>query len=184
METLEALNKRLSDNYGLFEDGRPNYRIVWSDDQVEKRFGTFPKYTESGIFLGNTTEVREVLKYPYLAHQFVLEKLMPVPNLNVEELGLRLSYEPLWGFRDRFGNPVKPTWLGIEFLITTIRENSQKHNGVKYPTPELELQTLEAQFERQKLLEEELFGNETPVGDALKWDSAVGYGTRQRNDSL
>jgi hypothetical protein len=59
MENISAINKRLVELYGKSIDGRPNFRIVFSDTQYEKRFGTF-EVTCGDIFLREETCLKEV----------------------------------------------------------------------------------------------------------------------------
>ena len=82
METLEIINKRLKDNYGETVD-RPNFRIVWSEDQFENRLTHF---TDEGFELIHP-EVRQLPKYKQWIHdKYVLERLTEVPIINENEL--------------------------------------------------------------------------------------------------
>jgi hypothetical protein len=179
MESLAVINKRLVDHYGKFEDGRPNWRVVWSDDQIEKRLVS---HTPEGFEL-ITPVVREVPKYWYAQHKYILEKLVPVPQVEGNDLTELTSYEPIWTFEDKNGNPLPPIWEAIYLLIQTIHENlAMAGRRAPYKLPEELGNSPEAREDRIRKLQEELFGNETTVTDALKNDSAVGYGPRQRND--
>ncbi len=178
MEPIEILNQRLTDYYGLFEEGSPRFRLVWSDDQFEKRA---TKYTESGLELA-FPEIRLLPKYFWIHAKYVLEILVPVPASVETDLITKLTYEPLWVFEDAGGNPLIPIWEAIEVLIKTARENM--HSPMKqYKEPEIEKNTPEAIEARAKAMEKLLYGNETSVGDSLMQDTAVGYGVRKRNDS-
>lgn len=180
LEPIEEINKKLLDHFGRFENGEANFRIVWSDDQLEKRL---MDYTDEGLQLLNP-EVRTVKKYSYIKSKYVLERLVPVPEYNAE-LTTKLSYEPLWTFEDQEGRPIPPTFIGAKILIDIVIENMwlAGHKPVK-KQDEKDGNTAEAIEERVKILESQLFGNESSITDALKNDSAVGYGTRKRNDWL
>jgi hypothetical protein len=105
---------------------QPIYRVVWSSDQLEKRFGTFIDYVPgTNLFIREVTEVREVRKYPWLEPQWILEKLFF--NQHNEEIldNTTLSprtctYEPFWcfGFEDN-GRAKRPIWRAVNFLIET-----------------------------------------------------------------
>ncbi len=165
-ESIETLNKRLVGIFGKFENGEPNYRIVWSTDQIEKII------TEAG-------EAVEKPKYYASRNRHILERLTPVPISS--NLTTKLSYEPVWTFQDKFGNALPPKWEAIFMIISTINANIHStSNMAKYKDPAIDP---EAEAERLKVLENELYGNETSTGDALAVDSAVGFGTRRRNDS-
>jgi len=184
-EPLKIINQRLLDHYGRFENGFPNWRIVWSDDQYEKRLGTFGSNPDSLIYTGEVTEVREVPKYGYMLHQYVLERILPVPAIHENELFQRTSYEPVWGFVDNEGNPLPPKFEVADIIIKHVMDRAaQATHTAKYKMPELEQQTPDAIRERIRLTQLALYGNETSVGDALGQDSAVGYGIRQRNDGV
>lgn len=179
MEEISAINKRLLDHYGRWEDGRANWRVVWSDDQIEKRWVT---HTSEGFIL-TSPMVAEVPKYNYIHHRYILEKLTPVSNFIESDLVDKTSYEPLWTFEDSQGNPLPPIWEAIYLLVQQVNENvANAGKNVPYKTPEGMGNTLEEIKMRVEKLQEQLFGNETPLGDALAYDSAVGYGSRQRND--
>ncbi|SRR5712692_198068 len=177
IESVEIINQRLLDYFGKFEGtDHPNYRLVWSEDQFEKRLCDF---TEYGIEL-SIPEVREVRKYSYIHNKYVLEKACPVPSTN-KELTTKLSMEPIWTFEDKFGHALMPTWAAIEILIYTIHSSLHKKKIEK--EDELMLPTKEATEERIRIMEQELFGDSSRIEDSLRYDSAVGYGIRKRNDS-
>src|SRR6187399_909819 len=116
METVEALNQRLKDYYGIDTvTTDPIFRIVWADDQVEKRL---VEYLDTGIAL-LFPEVREVKKYPYLKGLYVLERLVVIPEINAKDLpASKISYEPLWAYRDARDNPLPPIWEATSSLST------------------------------------------------------------------
>jgi len=112
MELIQDLNKRLIEYYSLdVSTGTPTWRIVWSNSQLESRFGTFIKETESGVYLGEWTGVRQVPKYPMNPDSWILEKLYP--NVNNPELHDKYSYEPIWIFKQG----QQPIWQAIEYII-------------------------------------------------------------------
>lgn len=166
METIERLNERLKDYFGNTED-LPNFRVVWSDDQFELRS---TMYTAEGFALPYPV-VRRFQKYAhYVRERWILESLTEVPIINEKDLpASKLSYEPLWVFEDpRFPDKaVYPTWPGIRFVID-VRNKNVEQAGLytKYKAPTAE-ESYEEKQKRLKEIEDSLFGNETPVGDAL-----------------
>ena len=168
------------EHFGKFEDGRANWRIVWSTDELEYRMCS---YTAEGFeFL--YPEKLLVKKYPLQQDRYILEHLIPVPD-GVDDLTTKTSYEPLWTFEDGNGNPLPPLWDVCKLLIEQVQINmlaAGKQPIMKQPygfgnTAE------ECEMRAQKLMDE-LFGNDTKISDALAMDSGVGYGTRKRNDWL
>lgn len=179
MEAISAINKRLLDHYGRFEDGRANWRVVWSDDQLEKRWVTS---TDEG-FLLSSPMIAEVPKYSYIQHRYILERLVPVADFMGSELVDKTSYEPIWTFQDNEGNALPPIWETVFLLVRQVQENmgNAGHNA-PYKAPYGMGNTLDEVKMRVEKLQEQLFGNETKIGDALAYDTAVGYGKRDRSD--
>lgn len=167
METLKVINRRLADIYGNYLDGQSNYRVVWSEDQFEMRIVSA---TPESFILTNP-DVRLVKKYgQYIHNKWILEKLVEVPEILHDELLNKLSYEPLWVFEDGKGNPLPPVWGVIEIVIGTVMENAAKAVGAKYTQPGWSKEEAEV---RLKEMEEVLYGNETPVGDALAHKTGI-----------
>lgn len=177
-EPIETLNTRLLEHFGRFENNDPNFRIVWSDDQTEKQLC---ETTKDGFFL-LSPEIREVKKYSWIHHKYILERVVPVPEFQIPILGKKVSYEPIWVFEDPEGNPLPPHWDAIWILVTTLLDRAT-YKMAPEKIPDGEGNTLEEIEERAKKLEELIYGNETSVGDALATGSAVGYGEYRRDDT-
>jgi hypothetical protein len=143
------------------------FRIVWANDEVEKRM---MDTLDSGIQLLHPV-VREVRKYSYLKDVYVLERLVIVPDFQQKELAdVKLSYEPLWVYVDSGGNPLPPKWEPTKLVVDTLYAAMGQSGLKKYVDPD---EGMEAKEERLKALHEELFGNETEVGDALRYKEGV-----------
>lgn len=184
-ESVEVLNKRLQDYYGMTND-KPNYRIVWSEDQFEMRE---TKFTDEGFEL-LFPEVRRLPKYrQYLHDRFVLERLTVVPVFQQREIPVDvLSYEPVWVFEDpRNAEIVRPAWPPCKFVIETIHKNIEQAGTVtKYKHPDSGL-TEDQLIEKKRAeiieLEESLFANETEIGDSLAYKEGVGFTTSKIKES-
>jgi hypothetical protein len=161
-EKLETINQYLRDAYGIdTDDSEPMFRVVWSDDQFEKRE---TKYTDAGVELLHA-EVRELPKYQWAKHFYILERRVLVPDMNLKELGgIMKSYEPLWVFKTNNDVPVPPTIEGCKFVIDCLYAALGKKSMAKYKDPNIG-ETPEEQYEINKTridkIEEELFGNES-----------------------
>ena len=164
-ETIESINRQLQDLYGIdTATGVPLWRIAWSDDQFEKRL---MEYTPSGMQLC-LPEVMEVRKYSYVQHKYILERLVVVPDPYKAELaGEQFSYEPMWVFEDKDHNYLPPRLDASKFIIDTVYAAMGKKSLAKY------IEKLEDSDQRVEKLQEELFGNETAVGDALAYKEGV-----------
>jgi len=168
METIVSLNQRLVDHFGLDTgSSQPIFRIVWAPDQVERRL---MHTLDSGIELLHPV-VREVRKYNYLKDVFVLERLVIVPDFQVKELAdVKMSYEPLWVYITDAGMPIPPKWEPTKLIVDTLYAAMGRKSLRQYTDPDV---AEGAKEERLTKLHEELFGNETETGDALRYKEGV-----------
>jgi hypothetical protein len=173
-EYIETINGVLVDAYGIDTiTGQPIWRVVWSNDQYEKRL---VDKTDSGIILIHP-EVREVPKYPHNKDRYILERLSLIPIENMKELpASKVSYEPIWTFMDNQGNYLPPKILAAQFVIDTVHAALGKKSLAKYKDPDAGLKTdevIQKNLARVQAIELELFGNETDVTDALAYGTGV-----------
>ena len=164
---LEVINRALINRFGIDTNStNPMYRVVFSDDQFEKRL---TKFTDSGVEL-MIPEVRLLPKYKqWIKHKYVLENLVVIPEFQREELaGEKLSYEPLFVFENDKGEPLPPKVEVATFIIEQVLAAKANRNPVaKYTEdPEKAIKELEE-------MEEYLHGNETSVTDALAYGTGV-----------
>lgn len=157
---IDILNKRLLDIFGRTEN-LPNFRVVWSDDLLEKRKVT---HTGEGFELLSPV-VAEVPKYrQWVQAKYILEGLRAVPQIQENDLVEKLSYEPVWVFEDTKGRALRPVWPAIHFVLEQLNHNMEKSGFTKYPDKN---ESKEEREQRLNDIQDELFGNETEVGDAL-----------------
>ena len=170
MESIETINTRLVDFFGRdANSSQPMFRIVWANDETEKRL---VGETENGVQL-LIAEVRLVRKYPYLKDLYILEQLVAVPDMNTGELPTqKLSYEPLWAYCNDKRVPRPPTWPATKLIIDTMFAVKGVHSLRKYVDSELNT-TEDGRQERIKQIHEELFGDETETGDALRYKEGI-----------
>lgn len=175
METIETLNQRLIDQYGkdIFTN-EPHFRIVFSDDQFEKRWVGHSK--EGFELLQNRVEERPKYRQ-YIQAKYLIERLTIVPEFVETDLVDKTSYEPLWVFEDKQGNALPPKWEVCEIVIDQVHRASQKAVGIKVDE-ESKLESdpkiaAEVRLARLNRIEQELFGNETSTGDALATKNAI-----------
>lgn len=178
-ERIESINNQLIDIYGIDTiTGLPLWRVVFSDDQLEKRLGTYDDFSPAGLYLRTVTEVREVYKYKqWIKSKFVLENLVIVPEMNQPELPTqKLSYEPIYVFQTGSGEYLPPRLDACQFIINSIYAVKGKGNLAKYKAPEDGLtgqDLIDYNNGRIAKLQDELFGNESYVGDALAHNEAI-----------
>lgn len=169
-EPVESINRQLVEHFGSDTiTGLPIWRVVFSEDQFEKRLGTYDDYTPGGIYLRTVTEVREVPKYrQWVQRKYVLENLVLVPEVNEKELpDTKLSYEPMFVFETGSGKYLPPKFEACKLVIDSVYAAMGKSNLAKYKDPLFGV-TNEEQAEMRAAeidkLQEELFGKETFTG--------------------
>lgn len=169
MESIDTLNERLRHHFGLDSDtGRSMFRIVWAEDQTEKREVSDVEGMQLLFPI-----VKEVKKYPYLKGMHVLERLVVVPDVNQNELPTqKLSYEPVWAYCDAHRLPVPPIWTATKFIVDTLYAALGKKSLRKYIEDEKET-TQEGREQRICEMQAELFGNETNTADALRYRQGI-----------
>jgi hypothetical protein len=166
-ERIENINRQLLEHFGKHDTGEPIWRVVYAEEQLEKRLGTFHDFSGE-IYLRTVTEVREVKKYPWDKGKYILERLVVVPAVNlIELLGTKLSYEPMWTFEDNKQKPLPPLFRACKLVVDTVyAAQYSNHTLAKYK----EDLTIENQFakreERIQDIENELFGDESGLKGA------------------
>ena len=166
-EPIESINRQLVDHFGIdTSSGQPMFRIVWAPDQFDKRL---THYTDGGILLLHP-EVRLLPKYrQWIGEKWILERL--VANLNNLELGTeKQSYECIWTFQDRNDNYLPPRFDAAKAVVDILYAAEGKKSLRHYIENEDNIETRHARVEK---LYAELFGNETPAGDALAYGSGI-----------
>lgn len=116
MESLFNINKRLVERFGSDLLQNPNYRVTWSNDQFEHRYGNFP-IGNTGI-INAKKEVKLVPKY-HFKNRHVLEKRVELPyTTELPDASMQgFSYEPIFVFQDKNGNPLPVIWRPIEIMV-------------------------------------------------------------------
>lgn len=175
---IETLNRNLINFYGKDQSTNlPNWRIVWSEDQFEFRQGEYEDRTSEGLLIRRVNEVRFVPKYrQWTPKKWCLEGLIPIPSINAEELpSSKLSYELFYAFPYKDGKPLIPVWPAVRLVIEEVlRKVNARGQGPLYRDPENDPVVADGMKEqRLKELEEDLFGNETDVGDALAYKQGI-----------
>lgn len=183
-ERIEDINNLLIEHFGISSDtGDPIWRVVFSEDQFEKRFGTFEDRTRSGLFIREVTEIREVPKYKqWIDKKYLLERLVIVPEQNLEELlAAKMSYEPIWVFEDVNGNYLPPKFEACKFIIDTIyAAQYSNHNLRKYVDDENSQEaSIDLKEKRVNEIMEALWGEQSEFSDGIKSKETVMLGGKE-----
>lgn len=176
---IEAINASLKHEYRVL-DGRPIYRIVWSDDQLEKRLGTFCDYYGSILIREEHKCLREVKKYWYLQKPcWVLEKLVFLPRERemydlIEELveGRNGTYETVYTFINKKQEQLPVVHEIVEAIIHTLHSPDKKLTQSDFDA----IEKLEEKAEMD-MFEAELMENErSPL---FVWENSAFVSTNQ-----
>jgi hypothetical protein len=168
-ESIALINQQLIDLFSIdIITGKSIWRVVWSEDQFEKRA---INTTEAGLLLPFDV-VREVPKYrQWVKEKYVLERLVLVPEMNRDELPTqKISYEPIFVFMDKEGNYLPPKIEVCKLVIDTVYAAQGKSSLAKYKDPDANPEAYRARIEETY---NELFGEETDVSDALAYGEGV-----------
>ena len=118
--TVDFINECLK-VYGHNQYDDPIFRVVFSDNQIEKRQGIFNDYYGS-IFIRTVREIREVLKYPWIKRKWILERWAPGEisyhkDLVTEKNGV---YVCVYVFQDVNCNYLPPLLKVCEIIIKSL----------------------------------------------------------------
>ena len=164
-ESIESINKKLSEEFGTEFGNAPKFRVVFSEDQYEKRMTS---YTAEGLELA-VPEVRLLPKYKqWIREKFILERLVPV--VGETDLVTKISYEPAWVFQDKNGNYLPPFFEGCRFVVESLFEKMGITGHARYKDKNT---TKEERRVELKKVEDQLFGNETNLCDDLHYGSGI-----------
>lgn len=164
-ESIESINYKLERNYGRAFNNNPNFRVVFSDNQIEKRW---TQNTKDGLEL-LFPEVKELPKYrQWVKQRYILERLVPI--VGDTDLTVEINYEPCWVFQDNKGEYLPPWFEGCCLIIESLFEAAGKKGHAKYKDPNT---APEERMKKLENMEAELFGNETDVSDAMAYGSGV-----------
>lgn len=166
---IKIINKWLS-KQGKSAALDPLFRLVWSNNEIELRHGTFNDFY-GNLFIRQVTEVRETKKYPYIRDRWVLERFVPPEQAFCSELpnSINGSYEPFFVFESKSGIYLQPTLKVVEFIVSAAnRMQSEKI------TPQERLNMLERKEDRE--IADFMDQIDTsPIQNALHMKEAVGY---------
>lgn len=95
---------------------KPRYRISWSTNQTEKRFGTYHLYYMGHIFLREERGELEVPKYPDFPDCWVLEEFVYAPIAEIAETK-QGHYEILYTFLSPKKEALEPIFRVCEIII-------------------------------------------------------------------
>lgn len=172
-ERIEDINQRLIDWFSVdIVTGKPIWRVVWSEDQFEKRLTA---YTDSGLALPRP-EVRLLPKYrQWVQEKHVLERLTIIPEINSDELPAeKISYEPIYVFENKKGKALPPRSDVAKFIIDTVYASQGKGSLKKYVEED-------DQERRIQEMQDYLFSDETSVSDALSRQEGIVVPSNYKN---
>lgn len=193
-DDLKSLNIWLLERYGrgYFTGGiraaeHPDalWRIVWSNDQFEKRFGRFRDiHKGSNILIREVEEVRLVPKYGWIQDRYILEKnvFAPDPTGCLIETLHAPHYEIVWCFQNAETKEPQPIIRkGVEFLIDCLTSGAIEAAKNLFYSQSMEKsmasEDQKQQDSEQASIADELNQEFTPLQSALADGAAVVKGS-------
>lgn len=166
-ESIESLNRQLVDLFGIdTASNNPIWRIVWAEDQTEMQMVTAHKGVE---FIHPIP--KEIIKYPHIKERYILEKYEIVPEKSREQLcGAKTAYNVIFVFENEKVGYLPPRLDVAKYVIDTL--NYQLGKGPSPFKKYVENPTEENMKEFNRI-QEQLFGDETDVTDALTYKEGV-----------
>ena len=127
MTQEELINNRLERIYGREQlTNLPKYRIVRSEEQTEKRYGSYDLlYKNTNIWMGTKNGLVEIKKYWYMESCWLLERV-EVNSDRQDTFYDKYTYEPLFPFLDKDNKQLPLNWKVLEFLIGKIERAERK----------------------------------------------------------
>lgn len=174
-KNVTEINRLLKQHYGDDLTGRPRFRVVWADGEVEKQFGEFEDYY-GNIFLRRYTGVREVKKYPWIGQKWILEKLMvnPAPDTIV---GAAYTYECIFVFQNANAEYLPPVFEVAKIVIDTLLYGTPMTKGQR------ESQDAQALAKEIEFFEDYIGGDYSDLAFALRHGEAVAVPGEVKSDS-
>lgn len=158
-EDINLINVQLIDKYGITLDGKPKFRIVWSENELEHRKTSY----RNGIVLIHP-EIVELKKYNYLKDRWILERWVAhssTAELVTTEGG---SYEAVWAFQGPNHEYIRPVWRAVEILVAAAEGNLDYEKLTPKDFELMESQAFDKEveeFEDQLAENAPNFGNQT-----------------------
>lgn len=164
----EEINRLLKDKFGQTIDELAMWRIVWSNDQYEKRL---TNHTDAGVMLLHP-EVRELPKYKQFApDKYILEHLVVVPVVSQTELpSVAMSYEPIHTFWNSKGEYLAPAYAPCDFIATAVHaamDEARRGNGSMGRHKQSNDEAKQASIDEYNDIHQGLFGDESGLGGAI-----------------
>jgi len=172
LSPVKHINKYLKEHHGSDLLSRPFYRIVWSEDELEKRFAMYDNMLSDHIIFNTVKKLKEVRKYanPIYKERFILEKLiLDIDNPEVWDTTMgRGSYEPIWVFRGLGDTYQVPTLKTVDFVLRMLL-GKKEHRDQRMEDNEEE-SSLQAEIAD---CQEVLGGSEGAIASQLRDRSAI-----------
>ena len=183
-ETIDTINRQLVDFFGIdTSSSQPMWRVVWAEDQYEKRLTDF----YNGVEL-LYPEVKLLPTYSWIKGRYILEHLVAVPEVNIAELpGQKITYSLIWTFENGKNEYLPPNIRACQFIINIVLSAmKRKADGntpiKKYIDEEYSQEaSLHAKGERLNKICEELYGEDAAFHDSKLAGSTVVLSDKKGN---
>ena len=156
MSDISIVNDVLKSNFGVNIYGQSNFRIVFSDDQREVRYGEYNEFY-GPIFIRTITGFHERKKYPYVKQRWVLERWYPAEYYAKSNIILPKTsegdYELIYIFEDKHSDPLPVVLWAAELACKLSLQGS--HSSGSDESISLQERKSELKSEDEKVVQEE-----------------------------
>ena len=115
---VDTINKELK-KHGSNEYGDPNFRVVFSDEQTERRKVT-SKNPSKILLLFDTEEIKEVKKYPWIKRKWILERWSSGETHKDLQNFKSGIYICIYIFQDKNNNYLPPLLKVTEIIVNRL----------------------------------------------------------------
>jgi hypothetical protein len=174
---IDAINMRLLRDFRVL-DGRPIYRIVWSETQYEMRKAVWRDFYGS-VIIREYEATRMAPKYAYFKNPcWILEKLIFISGYAaLKEIQSELveaqngTYEPLFAFKDKDEQPLPVFQRVVDVILWHI------HNPVKRTASDVRDEMLLEEEQEIRYFQEQLAEGER--SDLFVFENSAFVSTNQ-----
>jgi hypothetical protein len=171
----ENENRFLAEKFGTDIFGHAFFRVVWSEDMTEIRFGKFNEFV-GDRFIRTVTGNHRVRKYNYIHSRWILEKYFP-PEVAFNEMipeSREGSYEPIFVFEDKDANPLPITLRVLDLLCSASSGKLRKADAT-------EMRAFHEKLEQKEIQDFIDSIDTSPLQSLLHSREAIGY-TKELKD--
>lgn len=164
----ERINEFLS-QFGRNYKNEPIFRLVWSTDQLENRYGTYNEFYND-VFLRTVQKTKLVPKYPYTKDRWIIERWADGSHFNSIELPdcKNGGYESIYVFEGPQKEYLEPILIVVQMVMYTFMHPRER--GQIIADAKEEALRLDKELEQNIA---DLFDENYPIADKIHHGESV-----------